>query len=75
MFKFISGKLRIAEERLFLPISAGGLGLTDCLTYSILLKMNLFKRSLSSEDSWAKAIKLSCIDKKNGIYNSQHQIF
>jgi hypothetical protein len=75
MFKFIAGKLRIAKDKLFLPINAGGLGLTDCRTYSNLLKINLYKRCLSSTDSWAKAIKYAGIDVKNGVYNINHEIF
>ena len=75
MAKFIIGSLKISSEKLFLPVYAGGLGLTDCYSYSTILKFNLYKRSINSTDSWAAAIKLSCLCEKNRIYNLNHEIF
>ena len=75
MAKFIIGNLKISSEKMFFPVYAGGLGLTDCYSYSTILKFNLYKRSINSTDSWALAIKLSCICDKNKIYNLNHEIF
>jgi exonuclease III len=75
MHDFIAGKLKIAKDKMFLPINSGGLGLTSCRSYSILLKVNLFKRSVSSQDSWAKAIKYACLDFKNGVFLPDHPVF
>ena len=75
MSKFIIGNLKISSEKLFLPVYAGGLGLSDCYTFSTILKFNLFKRSINSKDSWAAAIKYACICDKNQIYNLNHKIF
>ena len=54
---FIIKNAKISKDKLYASPESGGLGLIDVQNYLIALRVGIFKRSISSNDHWAKSIK------------------
>ena len=71
---FICGKNKISFDTIFLPKILGGLGMCQTEITARALKLNLFVRSLNSDDVWATAIQNCCLNKKHLIYEKCNNI-
>ena len=59
-FNFVNGDMQTCLKNALSPISDGGLGLLHSQDFCIANRVGIFKRSLTSEDTWAVAIKNAC---------------
>ena len=71
---FICGKNKISFDTIFLPKILGGLGMCQTEITAKALKLNLFVRSLNSDDVWATAIQNCCLNKKHLIYGNYDNV-
>ena len=59
-FNFVNGDMQTSFKNAFSPISDGGLGLVHSHDFCIANRVGIFKRSLTSDDTWAMAIRNAC---------------